>query len=296
MFPGATFNFLGVILYFVSFNNVSYHPINPLFTSTSLNSTIESIYQFRFDDAQEKISLLDSSTNIDLEIAQLYQKWWLALTYDVNSDDFDKMEEYSKSLLTKYEKPLSTKEQFIKLLSGIFLIRIAGIKGNKTLALKTFIKISSELKLVLKEPTASQENMLIAGVYHYSVGGIKMNNYLLKPFLALLPPANSYEGKIYLIECTKSNYNVIRTEAYYFLYKIDYEIYRLKSEAISHIKWLVNQYPNNLIFRLEQIKISEISGKLTPNHREDFIIMVNESELTKKQKDHFISKIDKLLQ
>ena len=296
MFSGALLHLIGLLTTVTLFSGGSTAPVHTMFNSTPLNNSIESLYSFKFDETNGYVSQLDSTNAMDLEVVQLIQLWWVGLTLGTNSSELLDLERHSARLLNKYSEPRTPQERFLKVLAGTFIIRLAGIKGNKTLALKTFIKISSELKLVLKEPTASQENMLIAGVYHYSVGGIKMNNYLLKPFLALLPPANSYEGKIYLIECTKSNYNVIRTEAYYFLYKIDYEIYRLKSEAISHIKWLVNQYPNNLIFRLEQIKISEISGKLTPNHREDFIIMVNESELTKKQKDHFISKIDKLLQ
>lgn len=290
----SLFALIGITPAISNISNDNVSPINPIFISSTLNNAIESTYHFRFNEAESFISKIDSASETDKEVAYLNQTWWMGLTYDGKSETLKSLENYSLKLQTKYSEPKTSQELFIKVLAGTYLIRIGAINGDKALALKALIRISSDFKKILKDPTNNQEYMLLAGVYNYAAGGIKQSLYWLKPFFIFLPTPNIQLGKLYLTECTKSQNNIISTEARYFLYKIENDIYKSKKNAKNHIDWLVNKYPDNLVYAIDQLKLEKELGEKTQPLKSEMTAKIQKSVLTKKQQDHFLMLLNKI--
>lgn len=263
----------------------------------NLYKLFRAMYNFQFskaDSLRAHISPLNVTAN---SIAELYSLWWKGLTYGGFNPYFELLESKTHSIVgisSQESANESGDERFLKAIAGTFGIRVASIKDEKTTALHIFLKIKPTLTEILELPRANEEYMLVAGVYNLTAAGIRKNSFVLRPFFIFLPTSNELLGRELLLECSKSLSVPIATEAHYFLFKIEREIYSRKAEAMEHIKWLTQSYPNNLVFALEYLSLCSEMGSSTENQKVSLKKHIITSKLNQKQKEHFLNELGKV--
>jgi hypothetical protein len=253
----------------------------------------DELYNFRFAQADSIIQQVSPLRYSEYSIAHAYSLWWKGLTYPGFNEYFVSLEALSHGLVGIGDQvKLSPKDDpFMKMIIGAFGIRIASIKGENATALRIFLKIKPTLINILETPQLSEEYKLIAGVYHYAAAGIRKNFFMLRPFFVFLPTADENAGKELLMECTSSMSVPTATEAHYFLFKIEKEIYGQNEKAYKHIQWLVKTYPNNLLFNLDFFNLRSVMGENTTVLRKELIAKIEASTLDDQQKQHFLNQI-----
>ncbi|MDP2423665.1 MAG: hypothetical protein U1C46_01920 [Bacteroidales bacterium] len=266
-------------------------PVSPdirLFTSGQIDKALEMIYSFNFKEAASLADQIGFEKDIEKELAELNLLWWQGLTYGVDNRFLKDLTTFSETLIES--KPdihtIAPRQVFLILLAGTYRIRLAAIENDKTAALRTFIKITPGLKAVLAKSFEYEEYALLAGVYNYTVGGVKNNYILLRPFFVFLPQANADTGRELLQKCAGSQDLTIATEAHYFLYKIEYEVFNNQVEAEKHLMWLTRKYPENIIFKLDLLRMYTRDKKSTSDLRQDIENTIQRSQLSKDQKDY----------
>lgn len=263
----------------------------------NLYKLFQAMYNFQFskaDSLKAHISPLNVTAN---SVADLYSLWWKGLTYDGFNPYLELLENKTHSIVGISNQETTTDngdERFLKAIAGTFGIRVASIKDEKTTALHIFLKIKPTLNEILELPQANEEYMLVAGVYNLTAAGIRNNSFVLRPFFIFLPTSNEMLGRELLFECSKSLSVPIATEAHYFLFKIEREIYNSKAEAMEHIKWLTQNYPNNLVFAIEYLSLCSEMGNSTEKQKVSLKKKIIASQLNQKQKEHFLNEFEKV--
>ncbi len=260
----------------------------------NLYKLFQAMYNFEFskaDSLKAHISPLNVTAN---SVADLYSLWWKGLTYDGLNPYLELLESKTHCIVGMGNQETTTNngdERFLKAIAGTFGIRVASIKDEKTTALHLFLKIKPTLTEILEVPRANEEYMLVAGVYNLTAAGIRKNSFVLRPFFIFLPTSNELLGRELLVECSKSMSVPIATEAHYFLFKIEREIYSRKAEAMEHIKWLTQSYPNNFVFAFEHLSLCSEMGNNTEKQKVNLKKKIIASKLNQKQKEHFLNEL-----
>ena len=261
----------------------------------NLYKLFQAMYNFQFskaDSLKAHISPLNVTAN---SVADLYSLWWKGLTYDGFNPHLKQLESKTHSIvgISNQESPNDNgDERFLKAIAGTFGIRVASIKDEKRTALHIFLKIKPTLNEILELPRANEEYMLVAGVYNLTAAGIRKNSFVLRPFFIFLPTSNELLGRELLLECTKSLSVPIATEAHYFLFKIEREIYSRKAEAMEHIKWLTQSYPNNFVFAIEYLSLCSEMDNSIEKQKVSLKKKIITSNLNQKQKEHFLKELN----
>lgn len=233
-----------------------------LLSDTSFYTSAELIYNFRFEEAEEHITQQISTEPLEPLLARMNLLWWKGLVSGEENTSFEKLKAIADSPgkhVTDNSKS-SHIHNIFQLSGGIYLIRLAAMKGNNQEAFRTFLNILPNLREVLSNPYLSEEYTLLAGVYNYAAGNFKKQNFLLRPFFVFMPSTDIEKGKELLIRCTNSDNNAIATEARYFLFKTESEITENLEAAREHLNWLIDKNPGNIIFRIEQINLYKKLG------------------------------------
>ncbi len=258
--------------------------------SRQFRITAEMVYEFRFKDASLLHSQEGRTDDVEKAIEALMLNWWQGLTYDHENGFFKELKVLAgKSMFSNSDnETLNSKQLFLSLLAGIYRIRLAAIENDKAIAGRVFFTILPNLKIVLSRPDEYEEYMLLVGVYNHTVGGIRRHNILLRPFLVFLPPANADFGKEMLYKCTNSENIAIATEAHYFLFKIESEIYDNPVASKRHIEWLSDKFPENIVFQLDRLRVYQRCNLPVSELLIELENTIHRSQLSETPKKYFL--------
>jgi len=256
-----------------------------------VDSFMNELYSFDFVAADSVKKNAFKKAGVEYKVSNLLDLWWNGLTYPGYNSFFVSLENEVEKNVLEYESSNKYNNDILYTISCVFGIRLAAIKGEEMLMLRYFLKIRAGLSDILETPMKSQENMLVAGIYNYTIAGLKEKNSTIWPIVLIFYKAESEVGRSLLKKCAESSSSVISTEAHYFLFKIEDEIYNNKDEALSNVCWLINKYPNNIVFRFEHLRILNDFGDKGFGIRNSLSKQIMDSSLTELQKHHFLSKI-----
>ena len=130
----------------------------------------------------------------------------------------------------------------------------------------------------------------IAGMY-YALGGHLEQQF--SPFFLLgldRHYADTAKGYSLLRLSAASQNQQIRTESIYFLMKLYYEVQERPELAESYSQQLINQFPDNLVFRFNHILLLHDQGKMeaAESHYQKLLTSSQKNQqLTVRQKQHF---------
>ncbi|MBT7091901.1 MAG: hypothetical protein HN936_01555, partial [Bacteroidetes bacterium] len=122
-------------------------------------------------------------------------------------------------------------------------------------------KIYPYLKIILENPERNDKIRFLAGLYHY-IAAVTYEEYpFARPFLRLVPDANKEYGYQLLEKAAQSEHPLIRTEAIYFIMKINLEMSGQYKLAEFWSQQLIREYPDNLIYLMYHLHVLTKSGQ-----------------------------------
>ena len=175
--------------------------------------------------------------------------------------------------------------------------RLENYKGNTLKSINYFYKSIVFIEKCKNNVGSDEKMYLVLGLYYYFIYYIKHEYFILSPLLISFPDGNKARGLKYLKDCSASSNEMIRTEANYFLLKIYAYTEKDFFNAYKTAQILTRQYPDNLVYSLEQLKLllimkkSDEAQELKNKLFEEIQIAGN---LSNTQKKHFLFQIEEL--
>ncbi len=264
----------------------------------------ESLYEYNFSTSKTKLEQVIKKTKNQPEayISSANFYWWMMMTGNNNKENALAFENANKELITKYKsnypEELSSDELFAVIHGYAYQTRFALHKRRYLRGLSNLKRIMPYLEEVLENPLKNEKFSLLAGLYHYLAAVTIEEKPLLKPFFKKAPESNRKLGYQLLISASQSSHPLISNEAKYFLMKINLEISKNYFEAIRWNRSLIEQFPDNILYRFHYLQSLVLLNRAT-DAKDQFIIIRNLSEnlpgLTKEQRSHFVDEASRLL-
>lgn len=257
----------------------------------------ESLYQYNFEEslielAQIKIELRDRP---EVYISTSNYYWWIMMTGKKDKASSQSFEEANLAMINRYRnnqpKQLSADELFAIIHGYAYQTRYALHKKKYLKGLSNLKQIMPYLEEVLENPEKNEKFMLLAGLYHYLAATTIEERPMFKPFFRFAPAYDRKLGYRLLTSAAQSSHPLISNEAKYFLMKINLEISGNSFEAIKWNRILVENFPENILYRYylmqsmaklkkdkemakEYLRIQNLSANLpwlTPDQRQHFV-------------------------
>lgn len=258
----------------------------------------ESLYHYNFEKslielAQVKTELPDKP---EAFISTSNYYWWIMMTGKEDKASSQSFEEANLAVINRYRntqpEQLSADELFAIIHGYAYQTRYALHKKKYLKGLSNLKQIMPYLEKVLEKPEKNEKFMLLAGLYHYLAAITIEERPIFKPFFRFAPAYDRKFGYQLLISAAQSSHPLISNEAKYFLMKINLEISGNYFEANKWNRILVENFPENILYRyyLMQSMAKLKKGKET---NEEYIRIQNLSAnlpwLTPDQRQHFVN-------
>lgn len=261
------------------------------------HAALEAMQQFRFDEAEKITTELEHANNDLFCLAKLNLLWWKGIISGPDNPYFEQLRAIVNENIHNAAdySSLTEHETILRIMSGIFLMRIAGIEGNRVSAMKAFRAIEPFLRIVLAAPEQCEEYLLISGIYNFIAGSIKQHFILFRPLFLLLPAVNAELGQEQLNKLRNGDNKALSIEAGYFMYKVESEIKNNTQAAIVSLEQIVTKNPGNIIYRLEYIRLLLKSGSQADFYKAETQQLIESSGLQAYQKAYLQSQLNSLV-
>jgi len=259
------------------------------------------LYNFSFAEADSMIVLINQTEIDKATIFNLKANldWWKLLSGDsidrnLKNCNFN-INESINALLKSGEQ--DTRSLINLIYSYSLKARLENYNGNTLKSLVYFYKSGAYVKKCIDSPVKDEKLYLELGLYLYFADYIENEYFITKPLFLSLPRGDKSTGLRYLEDCSVSGNEMISTEANYFLLKIYMNVEKEYNIASLRAEILTREHPENLVYRMEQIKVLHLLKK-TNEAGELQKKLAGEIEASKSlsniQKIHFISQLNEL--
>lgn len=266
----------------------------------------QEIYKFQFESAKHTLNHIKSSTRDPLIKEMLYisYEWWMLISTDIDRH-------HAEYLLDRIGKNIERLDQRIKsgklmqndLLQMIMLYSYQSrINNHLNDQIKGFLSFRASTEYFkLLSPCSNigcDIYNLVAGLFYTLTG------YLQKEYPAIYNMtfdegfADIPKGISLLAKCENSVISQIRTESMYFFMKLYLEVEPKFETAEVYATQLIEQFPDNLVFRLNHLTILNNLGKdeeLLEACRTFLELAENLPEISEKQRIYFIHECRSLM-
>jgi hypothetical protein len=183
-----------------------------------------------------------------------------------------------------------------------YYIIVHAFKTRHELLNENYLNAASDLNTCIDQISESfgregdyEPFYLTSGLYYYFMAKAYDEYILMRPYLMFYPDGDLEKGLSYLIRLTKSKDVFLKNESNYFLMRIFHDLEDDQERALGFAKNLVNQNPNNLIYRLYYIKIlrkldSPSIGREVQLYKEK---VNSSSQISPSQRTHFLNELKK---
>ncbi len=291
-----------LILYIIIQQNSSFAGvIRSPYESTMINSFFKSLYNFSFHEADSIVAIMNNSDidNITFSNIKANLAWWKLLSGDEigsNIRTCDSILHESIRLgLNNKKKDISS---ILNLIYSYSLkARLENYRGKTLRSLIYFYRSITYIEECIKSPVKDEKLNLVLGLYFYFIDYIENEYFMINAMFFSFPKGDKNKGLRYLEECSASGDEMIRTEADYFLLKIYAGSEKDYSKALQNAQILTKEYPNNMVYCLEQLKLmlkmkKDGEARIFRNKIIDEI--KSSKNINSSQKNHFISLIGDL--
>jgi hypothetical protein len=266
-----------------------------------INCFFNKLYNFSFHEADSIVIVMSNSNfdkptilNIKANLA-----WWKLLSGDSINQNLKTCNSYIDESILLLLK--SKQQDFISHLNIIYAYslkaRIENYNGNTLRSLPHFYNSVIYMSKCLDNPVNDEKMDLVQGMYFYFLDYIKDEYFMMKVLFLTFPEGNKAKGLQYLEKCSNSDNELIRTEAYYLLFKIYSSIEKNYPKAYENVQVLTRQFPYNLVYSLEQLKLMLTMNKTSEAQifQQKLLDEIRTSEnINSMQKNHFITQIQEL--
>lgn len=257
------------------------------------------LYDFSFQRADSLVSVLEemNADHSTLLIIRADLAWWRLLSGEETELNMkicnDNIEESIKTNL-KYDHP-DINTLFNIIYSYSLKVRLENYKGNSLSAFINFYRSSAFIEKCRNMNIKDEKFAMVLGMYYYFISYIEHKYFLLNTLLFSLPSGDRDKGLSYLVKCSGSSDDVIRTEADYFLMKIYSEAEKEYSKALGYARIITEMHPDNPVYSLDELRLMMVMKQ----YREatvmskELVSRINRSaKLSDAQKKHFLDQVE----
>jgi hypothetical protein len=265
------------------------------------------LYHYKFlsaDSSLKEIELREIDKGI-VDLLKITYQWWLIISGESNSKEIESLiDNIDNAILTAGElnshKKLSQEKLFQLIVMYSYKSRLHNLLHNR---LNSFSAYHSSLdyfkQLVPCEKVSCDMYNFVAGMY-YSLGG-----YMKKEHPSLYKLgfdsefADQQKGYSLLSLGVKSQNLQVQTESIYFYMKLCFDVEKNPATALTYSQMLVEKYPENLVFRYNQILILNANHNNERMEKEYFELKkraASNIQLNERQRKHFAREYSRLEQ
>ncbi len=217
------------------------------------NKAIQALQKFDFQKADSLCNAMEQvSSGYLTYLTRANYLWWQIVT---QAPDEELEQRYLASLDKAYEAIQIKINSEYNHEDLFYFINIFALKARLNVKNKEYIRAIRHLRNSIgyieesfgKEPQ-NPNLYLTSGLYNYVADFGAVKYPFLRFYTILYPKGDMQKGLLQLIRASEYNDMVVQTEAHYFLMKIYLELEPDFENAIVHAKWLVDHYPENLLY------------------------------------------------
>jgi len=257
------------------------------------------LYDFSFQRADSLITIMEDlrTDRSTLLIVKADLAWWRLLSGDNTEVNMkiciDNIDESIRTNLKDDHPDINT--LFNIIYSYSLKVRLDNYKGNSIGAFINFYRSSAFIEKCRNVNITDEKFALVLGMYYYFISYIGHKYFLLNTFLFSLPDGDREKGLSYLVKCSGSSDDVIRTEADYFLMKIYSEAEKEYSKALDYARIISGMHPDNPVYSLEVLRLmmkmkqyreAAVTGKELVDR------ITRAKKLNDAQKKHFLKQVE----
>ncbi len=291
-FTSGFFRFIFALVFFISFQSHSQNKF-----SDSVFSSSESIYNFRFSEAEKEIAALVSTHSGDFLSHLLSANffWWKIITgedSDENRKNYYSELEISGNILNSKDRIFSNDTLYALITNYAYKARIHSMNNQYFSALAQLNNSIDYVKQSFGKEKEYEWFYLTSGLYNYYIIATRKNYPFLIPYLIFLPDGNSETGIEFLKKANASENFLLKTEAEYFLLKLYLEEEKNYGEARKFSTFLLNKFPENLLYRYYHFKTFLMQKNISEASKELGLMKYyaeKNSQLSQNQKTHFLN-------
>jgi len=276
-------------------------------TADSLSITFyDHLYNFRFQSADSTLKIIreQQPDPIVREMIDISYGWWLLISGENGKNHSTRLLDFIDAKILELEtiKETSRLSQ-IEVLHMIMLYsyqaRIHNHLDNKIQGFKSF-RASNRYFEQLRpcDEISCDVYNLIAGLYYALTGYIQKDYPGVFRLTFTEEFADIDKGLELLGKCAESETDQIKTESIYFFMKLYLEVEEDAGKAMEYASYLVSKFPDNLVFRLNQLLILNENGDEDALEKAcaSFLDLTrNNNQLSERQRTHFTRECKELI-
>ncbi len=221
--------------------------------------------------------------------------WWQILSGGIEDDELKKQFVFylndSKSKAKNFLKE-EDEAAFSLIIVNAFRTRFDMLNNNYLTAAGYLNACIDDISDSFGREEEYEPYYLTSGLYYYFMQKAHEEYPLIRPYLFFFPDGDIEKGMRFLLRCTESEDIFLREEATYFLMRISFDLDKDPRGSLKYVNTLLTRHPNNLIFRLFEIKaLRQLEDSIGANKSEGLYkrsLEVN-NELSTKQKTYYLS-------
>ncbi len=264
----------------------------------------ELIYQYRFEEAEIRLNAIkpeEADPNL-IDLTRVNLHWWYLISGDSSRDHEEILTELLESMILPFHgrspSQLAPDDVFMLVHAHAYRTRVH-IYGKRYIKGALVLRqMTDYLDHAIQRYNQFDKYAFLAGLYNYFAASAYDYYPLLRSFFALAPKHDKELGYRLLNDSRRLDHLLLRTEATYFLMKINLELeedYPRASEFASH---LIQQYPENPIYLLHLLMIQVNQNRIEEARKSYQTIMAISAVkpgLTQSQRLHIVREAERYL-
>jgi hypothetical protein len=224
-----------------------------------ISSFFKYLYNFSFHDADSMVTVISKSGLDKITLANVRANlyWWKALSGDAIESNIKACDSnLQESIrLSQKDENKDVNSLFNIIYSYSLKARLENYRGNTLKSIINFYKSVNYIEDCQHNNERDERLNLVSGLYLYFMSYIESEYFVIHTMFFTFQKGDKIKGLAYLEECSKSEDEMICTEANYFLMKINTDIEKKYSKALENAIFLTTKHPNNLIYGYEELKL-----------------------------------------
>ena len=293
--PISVFRSVVVLIVITAFNVTDSYSQDRL--KENVGVVFKQIYDYRLLSADSSISVFETErpNHPVWSLLRANLVWWQILSGGIEDDKLKKKFIYHLNESKDKAKNFLEDEDeaaFSLIIVNAFRTRFDLLDNNYLTAASYLNTCIDDISDSFGREEEYEPFYLTSGLYYYFMQKAHEDYPIMRPYLFFFPNGDKDKGMRYLLRCMQSEDIFLREEATYFLMRISFDLDKDPKSSLKYVTSLLNRYPNNLVFRLFEIKalrqLEDIDGVEKSESLYKEALELN-NEFTSIQKTYYLS-------
>ena len=217
------------------------------------------IYDYRLLSADSSISVFETErpNHPVWSLLRANLVWWQILSGGIEDDKLKKKFIYHLNESKDRAKNFLEDEDeaaFSLIIVNAFRTRFDLLDNNYLTAASYLNTCIDDISDSFGREEEYEPFYLTSGLYYYFMQKAHEEYPIMRPYLFFFPDGDKQKGIDFLLKCSSSDDIFLREESTYFLMRIAFDLDKDPKQALGYVGSLLTRYPDNIIFRLFEIK------------------------------------------